>query len=464
MKKKLRYFILVLLLIPIMCFLPACDSSASAEIISIEKTASVGYVDTYTITYNNGKTYDFTVTNGSDGKDGINGKDGQSYDITEIYNKLRKTGYEGDFSEFLKVYLNYNDDLLATNINKALLSVVSVYSNFTKQQRYSTFPWGETNTREIDYTSAGSGVIYSLDKNSGSAYIITNYHVVYDSDNITTENGISKDIKIYLYGYEEKTSAIGANFYGGSMEYDIAVLKVEDSQVLKNSDAQAVEIADSNDINVGDKAIAIGNPEALGISATSGIISVDSEYISMSSLDGNGYVKHRVIRVDTAVNSGNSGGGLFNSSGQLIGIVNAKVSDDSIENIAYAIPSSIASSITQNIIANSGSYKKLSIGITLSSQNSKSVYNSTTGMVDLEEDVIISAIEENSVASNLFEVNDKIVSISIGDKKITIKRMYEVVDYLNNVRLNDNVTFEIKRGDTTKDIPLTVQEANLVVG
>lgn len=138
-----------------------------------------------------------------------------------------------------------------------------------------------------------------------------------------------------------------------------------DNEVLKNSDAKEVEIANSNEINVGDKAIAIGNSEALGISATSGIVSVDSEYITMLSLDEKAYVDHRVIRIDTAVNGGNSGGGLFNSNGQLIGIVNAKITDDSIENIAFAIPSNVAISIAQNILNNNGYFMRLILGVTL---------------------------------------------------------------------------------------------------
>lgn len=440
-----------------MCFLPACDNSTSAEIVSIEKTATVGYVDTYTITYDNGKTYNFTVTNGSNGSDG---KDGQDCDIMTIYEKAKENGYEGDFLDFLDVYLDYDDDLLAVNINKALLSTVSIYCNFTKIQRY--YQWSRLYTNKVSYTSAGSGVIYSIDKDTGSAYVITNYHVVYDADNIVTDNGVSDEISIYLYGYEDSSSSIGATFYGGSMDHDIAVLKVENSELLKTSDATAVTVADSNDIHVGDKAIAIGNPEALGISATSGIISVDSEYISMTSLDGSSSITHRVIRVDTAVNSGNSGGGLFDSNGQLIGIVNAKISDESIENIAYAIPSNIARGIAQNIIENNGSYKKLSIGINLNSQNTKSVYNAITRMVDIVEDVIISSIDESSLASSLgFAVNDKIVSISIGEETVAINRLFEAIDYLDNVRVGDNVTFEIERNGTTQSIALIVQEANL---
>lgn len=202
-----------------MCLFSACNlDTSSSEVVSIEKTSSSGYEDTYTITYGDGKTYCFTVTNRSNGS---NGKDGNDYDINAIYNSAVKAGYNGTFLNFLNDYLDYDEDLLAKNINKSLLSVVSVYSQFTKLQAY--IQGGRIVTREVSYSSAGSGVIYSLDKENGDAYIITNYHVVYDVDSLQT-NGISENISIYLYGYEDDDNAITATFYGGAMNYDIAVL------------------------------------------------------------------------------------------------------------------------------------------------------------------------------------------------------------------------------------------------
>lgn len=78
-------------------------------------------------------------------------------------------------------------------------------------------------------------------------------------------------------------------------------------------------------MTVGDSVIAIGNPNAGGIAVTQGILSMESEYITMTAADNVSTVQIRVMRVDAAINGGNSGGGLFNDSGELIGIVNAKV-------------------------------------------------------------------------------------------------------------------------------------------
>ena len=96
---------------------------------------------------------------------------------------------------------------------------------------------------------------------------------------------------------------------------------------------------------VGSSAIAIGNAQGLGISSTSGVVSVDSEYITMTAADGKTAVAFRVMRVDTAINSGNSGGGMYDDNGNLIGIVNAKIVYDGVENIGYAIPSNGAVSV-----------------------------------------------------------------------------------------------------------------------
>ena len=188
------------------------------------------------------------------------------------------------------------------------------------------------------------------------AFVITNYHVVYDSDS-DTDNHVSDQIYLYLYGMEDEAYAIPATYVGGSANYDIAVLRVEQSEVLKSAvdsgSAAAVTVGDSDVVLPGETAIAIGNPSATGLSGlsvTRGIVSVDSEYITMTAADDSGEVSFRVIRIDAPVNSGNSGGGLYNDAGELIGIVNAKINSVELESIGYAIPSNVARAIADNII------------------------------------------------------------------------------------------------------------------
>ncbi len=438
-------------------FTTACsNTSSSVSVVSIEKTNTSGNVDTYTITYENGKTYSFTVTNGTNGKDGV---DGESYDIDTIYESAVSAGFKGTLLDFLEVYLSYDEEHTIVSTNLALLSAVSIYSNFTGTRSYIYM--GRIYTEEVEYSSAGAGVIYSLDKENGDAYIVTNYHVIYDADSNQT-NGISEDIGIYLYGYQDNSYKIAAKYYGGSMENDLAILKVEDNQILRSSDAKACEIRDSESIDVGETAIAIGNPEAMGISVTSGIVSVDSEYISMASLDGKSENTQRVIRIDTAVNGGNSGGGLFDKNGRLIGIVNAKVSDTSIENIAFAIPSNVAIYIADNIINNEGNLKKLTLGITLASKNAKGVLNSNQ-KVDIIEDVIIEEVETGSLAESLgLKVDDQIISIQINDRTpLMLSRLHQIIDYSYLIKQQDEITLTILSDNTQKQIVFTVTEEHV---
>ena len=453
-KNLTKIFALVLfaVLIPIIVLFAGCGSTKTIE--SIEKTDSTGLVDTYTITYSDGTTYNFTITNGQDGADA-------SLDLTEIYNSAVAQGYTGTYIEFLSEVLSVNTDN-SYAINKALLSSVSVYCDFTRTVGNMNIWTGEITYTEQAYNQVGSGVIYQLDKNNGSAYIITNYHVVYSAD--SNADKISQSIKIYLYGSSD--TPITATYVGGSMTYDIAVLKVENSEFLKNSSAQAVEIAAANTISVGDSAIAVGNPEAQGISATQGIVSVDSEYVTMLAPDDKTVVTYRSMRIDTSINSGNSGGGLFNNSGQLMGIVNSKANSSSIENIAYAIPIDIAIPVADNIIynaANGNGILNLDLGLTVSGTDSKAVYDEITHTTQIVENATITKIASGSIAETLrLNAGDIITAITINDKTTEITRAYMVDDLMISARPNDQITIAFTREGANNTVSVTVSADNFV--
>lgn len=344
---------------------------------------------------------------------------------------------------------------------QGLRSSVSIYCKFTvtvSGGRYSQTTTG---------TSAGSGVIYRLDGNTGSAFIITNYHVVYNS-NATSENGISEDISVYLYGMENSTAyAIPATYVGGSMYYDIAVLRVEGSSVLqtaaKNGSAAAVTIADSDLVAPGQTAIAVGNPESYGISVTKGIISVTSEYISMTASDGATSVSFRVIRIDTAVNSGNSGGGLFNADGALIGIVNAKVSSDDVENIGYAIPSNVSRAIADNIIdycygKECKTVMRGLLGITVSVSAYMTAYDTETGFIVCYEKVSVAEVTAGGLGEKILQKDDIITAIQIEDEIIEITRQYHLIDAMLDVRVGDTVTITVERNGETVTVSTVITE------
>ena len=354
-----------------------------------------------------------------------------------------------------------------TAASKSVLSVVSIKCKFNVTVSYSSSIFGPPQTYTKEQTTAGSGVIYSINKDEGSAYVITNYHVVYYSG-ADTEDDISDDITLYLYGQEYEQYGIPAEYVGGSKNYDIAVLKVKNNDVLRQSSAVAAEFADSNDTCVLDTAIAIGNPEAKGISATVGVVNVDSEQITLSGIGGTGYTSLRVLRIDAAVNGGNSGGGLFNSKGEIIGIVNAKMSDSSVDNIGYAIPSNIAKYVADNIIyydnideANDCVYRVI-IGVNVGIKSAHTEYNLETGKVHKIEVVSIESITPNSVAEDILALGDVVRSITVDGVDYEIVRSFNLIDVMLTARKDSDVVFHITRGEENMDISFDLSDVELM--
>lgn len=350
-----------------------------------------------------------------------------------------------------------NQDNVA--VAKALLSTVSIDCVF---KTASSYPSGFGSTSR-EKTSSGSGVIFKLDKEKGDAYVITNFHVVYYNMS-NTANGISSDISLYLYGQESKEYAIPAKYIGGSMNYDIAILKVEGSRVLAESNAVEVEFANSDNVAVLDKAIAVGNPEDLGISATLGYVNVDSEYITIDGADGSTEIQIRVMRMDTAVNSGNSGGGLFDANGNLIGIVNAKLTDS--ENMSYSIPANFVKYVADNIIyycdgKDNEKVMRCYLGITVGAKELYTVYDKETGKVHKREVVSIAAIESGSIANGKLKVGDVINSITIDGVEYDVTRMFVVTDAMINARVDSVVTVNVTRAGVTQDVKITITQSSL---
>lgn len=393
---------------------------------------------------------------GENGRDGESGKDGQdapAFTVEQMYDFAKQNGYAGDYSQFIKDYFASSSYQTQNAINKAIFSVVDVITSFTVSSL-----GGETKSH-----SAGSGVIYSLDKEKGDAIIITNYHVLYNRSSIADDK-IADEIYLYLYGSEQENMKIPATYVGGSLTYDIALVKVENSEILKNSLAKEVCVADSNYIEVGSTAIAIGNPDAAGISATAGIISVDSEYITMRGADDLTTVTFRCMRVDTAINPGNSGGGLFNANGELIGIVNAKTVDSDIENMGYAIPSTLAVYVAENILWNVPSGRKgVSkglLGIEVESAESKAVYNEEFQSVEIVERVRVANVTENSAVKNILQKGDYILKVQKDDEVLDITRRFIIVDYMLSVRPNEKITVTYEREGQVYTVEVVIKSEN----
>ena len=358
----------------------------------------------------------------------------------------------GNFGQDNSIVVEGGDADVKHAAAKGLLSSVSIKCAVSRS----------ASVGEVSYSSAGSGVIYKIDKKTGNALIITNYHVLYSSS-AKNSSRVCDVIHVFLYGSENQDMVIEASYVGGSMYYDIAVLYVENSEIIKSSDAQQADIGDSDKIFAGQIAIAIGNPEDYGISVTKGIISTQSEYISMTSVDGSSYISLRVVRVDTAVNSGNSGGGLFDDRGRLIGIVNAKSAQSGVENIGYAIPVNVARAVADNIIyyCSGGEYKgvmRAILGISVNVDSSKAHYDSESGLVYISEVISVVEVTKGSLADGVFREGDRLVSITLGENTAQISRQYHVIDLMLDARAGDTVSFEIERGSERTTVQFVITE------
>jgi len=380
----------------------------------------------------------------------------QSTVEAEVAGAVRHMTYEAGDTYEITIQSDAEGDLLAAS--RGLLSSVRIEASFRTRDALSR----PTGTQQL----SGAGVIYRLNKDMGEAYIITNYHVIYLAEALT-KGGISDDIRLYLYGMESPDYAIAATFVGGSPYYDIAVLKVSGSPLLRASSAVAATFADSDKVSVLETAIAIGNPAAGGISATVGHVNVDSELISMSLVtDERQTVDMRVIRIDTAVNSGNSGGGLFNAHGEVIGIVNAKVADQGVENIGYAIPANIAKNVADNILyycdgTDEVRVYRCMLGIKVEAATSATVYDVQSGRVGITEQVKITSVQPSAPVAGELREGDILTSIRIGDTQKSITRTFHIVDFMLTARVGDTVTITYLRDGTRHTATFTITEQAL---
>lgn len=470
-----------------LCFALAGCSGGTTYVTQIEKTAQNGDEAVYTVTYSDGSTSTFTVENGKDGSD---------LTAADLYEEYKaQTGEELTFEEFLQKYLTVDDGTGALAIQRNLLSVMKLYAEFVATETSgSMMPPFQTSVTDTA-VSTGSAVIYALDESEdGYTYIVTNYHVVYSEKADEEKNGgskIARKIYGYLYGsentltamdedgngvadrddegytlYDYGSYAIPLEYVGGSVTSDIAVLRTKTENIFDvNESARAVTLASG--YGVGEKAVAIGNPEGKGISVTEGIVSTKDEQIALN-IDGTAR-SYRSIRIDTALYEGNSGGGLFNSAGELIGITNA--GDGTDQNINYAVPLEIAAGTADNLIyyfedgneETQGAYKVM-LGVTVLTENSRYVYDDEYGTGDVWEDVTVQSVTAGSIAEQLgLQQGDRLTAITVNGKEHTILRSFDISDCILTMRPNDVLTVQyVRAGAEGESASYTLQGSDFV--
>ena len=330
----------------------------------------------------------------------------------------------------------------ASTLNKAQIieltapSVVGIDTYYTASGSYG-FPFangndgGSNSQSQQVQAGSGSGIILTSD-----GYIVTCKHVVDGAETI----------KVILNDDTEHE----AKLIGSDSRSDLAVLKIDATGL------SPATLGDSDMLTVGEDVIAIGNPlgELRG-TATSGIISALSREVTVEN------TSMSLIQTDAAISPGNSGGGLFNASGSLVGIVNAKASSSDSEGLGFAIPVSSVKTIISNLIDHGYVLGRAYLGVytqnvTLSSDTNNgnngffgSFFGGGASCVQIAQIVSGSAAEQAGLKANdlILKVND-----------VTIDSNTTLAGVISGFNAGDTATLTIQRDGKEQTVTVTFGE------
>ena len=341
-------------------------------------------------------------------------------------------------------------------VEKVIPSVVGVESTFSMEVQQSSNPFsdfgfddfgfggfdfgygsgrnGNSGSSTQEYKGTGTGVIISE-----NGYIVTNAHVIYDS-----EYGAGEADSVSVLLENEKT--YDAEVIGYDVDCDLAVLKIDETGLT------AAEFGNSDELKLGESVIAIGNPLGFDLmdTVTGGMISGLGRHITINNKAMN------LIQTDAAINSGNSGGPLINKYGQVIGINSSKMSSSygsseaSIEGIGFAIPSNATASIIDDLMKYGYVTGKAQLGISC-----RNVTETASQMYNLPVGVFVAKVNEGSAAEKAgIKENDIIVSFN-GQK---IKSDSDLLAELNALSAGDKVELTVVRNGDEKTLEITLEE------
>lgn len=291
--------------------------------------------------------------------------------------------------------VSYN---VSTDVTKAVEKAQGSVVSITKYE--DNFSLGNGDGESDQAAGSGSGVIYK--KEGGSAFVVTNNHVI--------EGASSLEVTL---NNEQK---VDAKLLGADPLLDLAVLEIDGSKV-----DTVAEFGSSDNLKTGEPAIALGNP--LGFlegSVTQGIVSNTNRSIPVD-LDQNGQPDYSadVIQTDASINPGNSGGALINIQGQLIGINSSKIAQTQVEGIGFAIPINVAEPIIEQL-ETTGEVKRPVMGITPASlaEVPKQHWNDTLNLPEkVEGGVVLMGISPASPAAKA-GLQERDVIVKLDDQPI----------------------------------------------
>lgn len=322
---------------------------------------------------------------------------------------------------------NYSDTAVYA-ANKILPSIVGIKIEYSVN---TTSIFGRSSSSNA--SASGSGIIISED-----GYILTNNHVVSSSSSESSSYyQISEATKVTVTLFNDETE-YEATIVGQDEQTDLAVIKIDKTGLTK------ADFADSDNVKVGEFAMAVGNPVNMTSTVTTGIVSAVNRDITDS--DGKTY---KCIQTDAAINSGNSGGALVNSEGNVIGINTLKLSGTGIEGIGFAIPINSTTDVTSQLIQYS-KVKRPYIGI-----SGMDLDETTAQRYNLVVGVYVKSVEDFSAAEKGgLKAGDVIIE---ADGK-SIKTMDELNEIKNSHQIGDGIKLKINRDGNEKELTLTLGE------
>ena len=294
----------------------------------------------------------------------------------------------------------------------------------TEQVVYSQWSWYGQNQVE---SGAGSGVIISSD-----GYILTCAHVVSGASQITVTIG-DTDYTATVVG-EDDTS-------------DVAVLKIDATGLTPAT------VGDSDSLSVGDSVLAVGNPLGeLGGTVTSGIVSALNRSVTIQGTSSTNTMS--LIQMDASVSPGNSGGGLFNMNGELIGLVNAKSSSSDAEGLGFAIPINDAIQVAQDLLENGYVSGRPYMGITyiaVTDAQTAAQFN-----VNAYGVYVVDVVQGGPADKAGLKVGDRIVSIDGTE----IAQKDDLGTLMQQHTAGDTLSITVARDGQMQTVSLTLGEKN----
>lgn len=275
--------------------------------------------------------------------------------------------------------------------------------------------------RQVEATGWGSGVIFRSD-----GYIVTNNHVVSDSQELIVSLSDGRTFSGELVGADELT--------------DIAVVKI------KADNLPVAKFGDSDNVVVGEPAIAIGNPMGLEYSGsvTVGVISALNRRIS-----GNEAVNY--LQTDAAINQGNSGGALVNADGELIGIPSVKIVRSGFEGMAFAIPINTVKIVVDDLVSK-GYVARPYLGITPFDKPTAARYGYT---LSIDKGVYVFQVALGGAADRAGLQRDDVILMIDGDE---VNSVSEIRAAINSHKVGDKIKVTFIRGGSSHTVDVVLQE------